>query len=74
MERRKWRGISAYAQLQAIGSRWYQSESSLILKVPSAVIPQEYNYVINTRHKDFRKKVKLVDSEVYFWDKRIFEK
>jgi RES domain-containing protein len=68
----KWRGMDAYPQLQQLGSEWYQSNKSLILKVPSAVIPMEYNYIINTRHPDFQNNVTLVRTEDYFWDERLF--
>jgi RES domain-containing protein len=67
-----WRSMSAYPQLQQIASDWYQSKTSLILKVPSAVIPQEYNYVVNTNHPDFNDKTSLVRTEDYFWDERLF--
>lgn len=67
----KWKSISAYPILQNIGSAWYKSEESLILKVPSAIIPQEHNYIINTRHPSFRDKVKLIRTEDYFWDDRL---
>ncbi|RYE32594.1 MAG: RES domain-containing protein [Sphingobacteriaceae bacterium] len=66
-----WRSIIAYSQLQQIGSDWYKSKQSLILKVPSAVISQEYNYLINTKHPDFLEKVNLVRTEKYFWDERL---
>ena len=66
-----WRSISAYSKLQQIGSDWYKSRRSLILKVPSAIISQEYNYLINTRHPDFAVKVSLVRTENYFWDERL---
>lgn len=65
-----WRSIAAYGSLQQIGSRWYQDKSSLLLKIPSAVIPMEYNYIINTLHPDFDW-VKLIRSESYFWDDRL---
>jgi len=67
-----WRSMSAYPQLQGIGSEWYKDKTSLILKVPSAVVPQEYNYIINTNHPDFPGKVSLVRTEDYFWDERLF--
>jgi len=67
-----WRSITAYSTLQKIGSKWYTSKESLILKIPSAIIPQEYNYIINTTHPDFSTNVKLVDVEDYFWDSRLF--
>ncbi|RYE21549.1 MAG: RES domain-containing protein [Sphingobacteriaceae bacterium] len=66
-----WRSITAYPILQQIGSEWYKREQSLILKVPSAIISQEYNYMINTRHPDFLTNVSLVRTENYFWDERL---
>lgn len=66
-----WRSIAAFAQLQAMGAAWYSSQETLILKVPSAVIPQEFNYLINTEHPAYKKKVKLVRTEDFFWDERI---
>ncbi|MFT4025163.1 MAG: RES family NAD+ phosphorylase [Flavihumibacter sp.] len=66
-----WRTMAAYPQLQRIGAAWYDSRESLVLKVPSAIIPMEFNYVINTEHPEFGKKVKLVRTEDYFWDSRL---
>jgi len=66
-----WRTISAYSTLQQIGSDWYTQQESLLLKVPSAVIIQEYNYLINTTHPEFIKKVTLIRTEDYFWDARL---
>jgi RES domain-containing protein len=66
-----WRSMMAYPDLQALGSDWYQSKQSLVLRVPSAVIPKEYSYIINTQHPDFKKKVSLVRTEDYFWDDRL---
>lgn len=66
-----WRSIAAYSDLQSIGSEWYNKQESLILKIPSAVIPFEFNYVINTEHPEFNSKVSLVRIEDYFWDSRL---
>jgi len=66
-----WRSISACSTLQQMGSDWYKSRQSLILKVPSAIISQEYNYLINIKHPDFLDKVNLVRTESYFWDERL---
>jgi len=65
-----WRRISGYGKLQGIGSNWYNNSESLILKVPSVLIPQEYNYIINTSHPDFHSNVRLVNTEQFDWDKR----
>lgn len=69
---RNWQSIAAYATLQRLGSDWIRQSDSLVLKVPSAVIPFEYNYIINTEHPDFPANVKLVRTESYFWDYRLF--
>jgi len=66
-----WRQFEAYSKLQKIGSEWINSRESLLLEVPSAIIPQEYNYIINTEHPDFKKSVKLIRTENYFWDERL---
>lgn len=66
-----WRNLQAYGQLQSIGSNWYKSQKSLVLEVPSAVIPQESNFVINTQHPDFSKKIAISSVEDYFWDNRL---
>lgn len=67
-----WRSDAQYPILQDIGSEWYINRESLILQVPSAIIPQEFNFIINTMHPDFSKKVSLVRIEEYFWDERLF--
>jgi RES domain-containing protein len=71
---RDWRTLAAYPVLQALGSDWYREQETLLLKVPSAIIHQEYNYMINTRHPDFAEKVQLVRREDYFWDARLLGK
>jgi RES domain-containing protein len=66
-----WRSMAAYSRLQEIGSSWYSKQESLVLKVPSAVIPYEYNYVINSEHPHFNEHVKIIRTEDYFWDNRL---
>ncbi len=66
-----WKNISAYPTLQQLGSLWYENNQSLVLKVPSAVIPFENNFILNTRHPAFNKHVELVRTELYFWDERL---
>jgi RES domain-containing protein len=66
-----WRAVAGYPALQRLGSAWYSAQETLVLKVPSAVIPYEYNYLINTEHPDFDRCVKLVRTEDYFWDDRL---
>ena len=67
-----WKSMKAYSELQKIGSEWYRAYQFLIMKVPSAIVPQEFNYLINTHHPDFKKKVKLESVEDFLWDERLF--
>jgi len=66
-----WRSIAAYSAMQKMGSDWYNKRDSLLLKIPSAIIPLEFNYIINTEHPEFETKVSLVRTEDYFWDSRL---
>lgn len=66
-----WRTLSAYPALQKIGNDWYESMETLVLKVPSAVIPNEFNFIINLEHPDFKDHIKLIRAEDYFWDDRL---
>lgn len=66
-----WRMMDAIPALQNVGASWYESMDSLVLKVPSVVIPQEFNYVLNTAHPAFKEEVKLIGTEAYYWDRRL---
>ena len=50
-----WREFPAPAGLAAIGDAWVQEDRSVMLKVPSVVVPGENNYLINPAHPDFDK-------------------
>jgi len=36
-----------------IGTKWARTGASPVLRVPSAIIPEEHNFVINVKHPDF---------------------
>ena len=40
-------------ETQEIGDNWVLSATSAVLSVPSAVVPEERNYLLNPRHFDF---------------------
>jgi len=50
---RPWRRDPAPPALQAIGDRWIAAASSAVLRVPSAIIDGEWNYLLNPEHRDF---------------------
>lgn len=65
-----WRDVESYHELQKMGDDWYDSQKSMMLKVPSSVLPENFNIVINTTHLDF-KEVKLIDVVDYEPDERL---
>jgi len=48
-----WRDPNDYSACLPLGDRWFREAKSIALKVPSAVMPEAYNYVINTMHADY---------------------
>ena len=68
---KNWQSVETYPELQEIGSAWYQDFKYLVMKVPSSIIPKEYNYLINTKHPGFASKVKIKELEDYNWDDRL---
>lgn len=69
-----WKSIFNLSVPQSIGSGWYSSNSHLVLKVPSVVIDDSYNYVINVNHPRFKEKVKIIERKIFVWDNRLFDK
>ena len=55
---------------QGIGEDFLTDNQSLCLKVPSAIVPQENNFLLNPLHRDF-KRVKIIASELLELDKRL---
>lgn len=46
----EWNHLDAYAVTQKIGDTWIKSNQSLLLKLPSAILPMESNMLINPKH------------------------
>ncbi|MCO5259315.1 MAG: RES family NAD+ phosphorylase [Crocinitomicaceae bacterium] len=66
-----WKSFKAYSELQSIASEWYKSQQYLILKVPSVLVNNEFNYILNTKHPQFKTKVKIKELEFFSWDDRL---
>ncbi len=49
-----WAGYPVPPDVPAIGDSWLRSGTSAVLKVPSALIQSEFNYLLNPEHADFR--------------------
>ncbi len=70
---KNWKTFPHQQFTKKYGDDFVKRNKSLILKVPSAVVQGEYNYLINPRHKKF-KAVKIVKTEPFEFDKRLFER
>lgn len=55
-----------------IGDEIFNQKESLLIKVPSAVIHEEYNYLANPLHTDF-KKIKIIKTKSFWPDERLFQ-
>jgi RES domain-containing protein len=49
-----WNDVEPARASQELGTDWARSGRSLLLRVPSAVIPHEHNYLLNVEHLRFR--------------------
>jgi RES domain-containing protein len=48
-----WRNDPSPVKLRDAGAKWLASLASVVARVPSAIIPNEHNYLLNPEHKDF---------------------
>ena len=67
-----WQSMNGMYACQKLGQTWYLEKKDLILKVPSVVVPTEFNYLLNTEHPQFNTSVKILKTEPYLWDNRLF--
>jgi RES domain-containing protein len=50
-----WRRFPAPTELASRGTKWADRLETAVLQVPSAVVPQESNFLLNPRHPGFAK-------------------
>ncbi|WP_230467676.1 RES family NAD+ phosphorylase [Lujinxingia vulgaris] len=47
-----WRRVDGLRALKTLGSEWILSRESAVLRVPSVIIPSEFNLLLNPSHPD----------------------
>lgn len=67
-----WKEFNKMPYTQLLGDQWIHEAKSAILKIPSAIVSGDSNYLINSGHKDFQK-VKLLRTDPFEFDYRIKE-
>ena len=55
-----------------IGDAWLEKSVSALMRVPSVIMPETYNWLLNPRHAD-AKKVIILHSEKHLYDSRLFK-
>jgi len=65
-----WRRFPSPPENQAIGDQWIAERRSLVLRVPSAIIPTESNFLINPAHPGFANVV-IERPERFTFDSRV---
>ena len=66
-----WQSDAQYSQL--MGNDFLTNPQNLCLQVPSAIIEEENNMVLNPQHKDFYKKVQIKQVRPFSFDNRLFK-
>ena len=67
---RNWFRYDHYTDCQSIGDRWIDEGRHGVMRVPSAMVPMEYNYLLNPNHPDFSQ-IQLIRTEKFSFDPRL---
>ena len=68
----EWRSEPPSDACKILGSEWLGTGKTLLLKVPSVIVPHEYNYVLNPKHPDFSR-LKIHQAEPFGFDSRMWK-
>lgn len=66
-----WRQFPHHLPTKTLGNFWIKQNEYLVMKVPSAVIEGDYNFLINPAHPDFHL-IKILKTEDFNFDSRLF--
>lgn len=66
----KWQSFPFIKSTQMLGNRFFVENKSLLLKVPSAIVKGDFNYVANPLHLDI-KKISLLEKVDFSFDERL---
>lgn len=67
-----WNNYPHIKDTQKIGDKFIDTGKYCVLKVPSAVVKGDFNYLINPYHTDF-KKIKIEEVADFPFDRRMFK-
>ncbi|PWB61773.1 MAG: hypothetical protein C3F14_11185 [Deltaproteobacteria bacterium] len=67
-----WRAEPVPDETMAVGDAWIKARTSSVLRVPSVVIPEEFDYVLNPLHPEFRK-IRIQSPKSFSFDPRMWK-
>lgn len=65
-----WRALDS-PEAALTGGQWLAERRTAVLRVPSAIVPREPNYVINPAHQDAAR-IQVMAPDPLVWDPRLF--
>ena len=65
-----WRAFPRPVATREFGAAWAREQRSAVLRVPSAVVPGEFNYLLNPAHPAFSQ-IKIGKPEPFTFDPRL---
>lgn len=65
-----WLSYPAPPALQQVGDEWIVGARSAVLRVPSVIVPREFNFLLNPAHREFRR-VRIGTPEPFNLDLRL---
>jgi len=68
---RDWDAKPPTLTTQTIGDDFVYNKDAAVLKVPSSIVPQEFNYLINPNHPE-AKRIKIKETYPMVFDRRIY--
>jgi RES domain-containing protein len=68
-----WQDVEDMDALKQVGNIFLYEKKSLLMKVPSAIVGMEYNFLLNPTHPDARK-VRVKNVKPFSFDSRLLEK
>ena len=67
-----WNSSPPIAATMDLGTQWCLEARGVVIRVPSAVVPGEFNYLLNPQHPDF-KLIKISTPEPFSFDPRMWK-
>lgn len=67
-----WQRHPPPAELAESGREWIRAAHTAVLAVPSVIIPQEVNFLLNPRHREFRR-IRVGEPQPFRFDLRLWK-